>query len=180
MKRLFLIYKTPLLISLTLAIVFIAVRLETNILEIVFLVIGALLGTFLLDAEYFIYSFILEPTKPFSQNFANFIRAKDISNALIYGHYNKTDIEDKILNSALFQVVLAGLVIVAVSSDVSTLVMAFLLSGYVNSIYRLLELYYTGNVNDWFWALKNKPNKTQINIFCAILIIVFTYCLTLL
>ncbi len=180
MKRALEIYKTPLLISVTLAIVFVGIKLETRPLEIVSLVIGSLLGTFLLDAEYFIYAFILEPAKPFSKNFSNFIRSKDLSNAMIYAHYNQADVEDKTLNSVLFQVALAGITIFAVSATVSTVVTAFLLSGFVNSIYRLIEKYYAGTTNEWFWALKKKPNQKQLLGYCAALIVVFTYCLTLL
>ena len=180
MRRFLTFYKTPLLLSLTLFVVFTSVRVETNIFAIVLLALGTFLGTFLLDAEYFIFSYILEPSHLFSQSFTAFIKDKDFSNALMYAHHNQESIKDKTLNSVLFQLALGGLSFFVVSTSATLLVKALLLSGFANSIYKLIEKYYAHNTDDWFWAIKNKPTPRQTVFYITFLLVLFAYCVSLL
>lgn len=179
MKRLISLYKTPLLLSLTLAIVLVAVRVESNVLQATLILIGAIFGTFLLDFEYFIFSFVLEPAHHFSQSFTTFVKHKDYVNAILYAHHNETSIKDKTLNSILFQLALAALCLFAAYSSIHIFVKAFLISGFANSIYKLIEKYYNHTTDDWFWALKNKPTKKQAMMYILVLTAVLIVCVTL-
>ena len=102
------VYKIPLLLSITLAVTLIALRVERNSLTIAFIILGSLLGTVILDLDYIIYAYFLEPNHDFSKTLKTFIHHKDYSNTLAFIHFHKNDLQDKILNSALFQGVLAG------------------------------------------------------------------------
>lgn len=173
-------YKTPLLVSLTLGIVLVAVRSASNPLEIATIFLACSLGTFLLDLDYIIYAFFLEPRQEFSRTLAAFIRHGDIKNTFSYIHYHKNDIDQKTLNSALFQTVLAGVAVFIISSNTSLFLKALILSAYANSFYRLAETFYESqSYREWFWALKSPPTKNGVKFYLLVLAGVFIYCLRL-
>ncbi|MFA6981995.1 MAG: hypothetical protein WC243_03165 [Patescibacteria group bacterium] len=178
-KKIFEYYKIPLLISIFLSITVLALTLEKNALNISLIIAGALLGSFFLDLDYLLYAFFLEPKADFSITLAGHLKNKEYRSALAYIHYHKNDIGDKTLNSALFQVVLAGASLLVVSSSSSYLVKLLVLSAFVNSLYRLAEHYYEGNTGLWFWALKVKPDKRATIYYSAALVAILILSLAL-
>jgi hypothetical protein len=174
-------YKIPLFLSVTLTIVLFAIKATARPQDFVMILCGSLLGTFFLDLDYLIYAFFLEPTSEFSKTFAAFVKHGDIGNAASYIHYHKSDIKQKTLNSALFQIVLAGVAVFILSSETSLLLKAMILSTYANSFYRLAESYYEKNsYSEWFWALKSTPTRNGVYMYLLVLGGVFAYCLRLL
>ncbi len=172
------VYKIPLLLSITLAVTLIALRVERNSLTIAFIILGSLLGTVILDLDYIIYAYFLEPNHDFSKTLKTFIHHKDYSNTLAFIHFHKNDLQDKILNSALFQGVLAGAAIFVMASNTGFFIKALVLSTFVNSIYRLIEEHLENRTETWFWALKTKPNKIMLYTYTAVLIGILLYCLS--
>lgn len=180
LKKILDVYRIPFLLSLTLAIVLIALKVERSPLTFTLICLGTLLGTFVLDLDYFIYAYFLEPAHDFSVSLKGFIAHKDLPNTLAYIHYHKNDLEDKILNSALFQAVLAGAAIFITSSNASFFIKALILSAFVNSIYKMVEEYLENRTDHWFWVLKTKPNKGAFYMYLVVLIGILLYCLSLL
>ncbi len=172
-------FKLPVLISIVLAIVIMAlvpVRLPIQATQII---LGTLIGTFVLDSEYLLYSFLLEPKQEFSLVMTGFIKHRDITNVINHIKYHKDQIADKSLNSGLFQAVLAVLSIFVVSATSSLFAKAFVLSILASSLYKLAESYFEGTSNDWFWAFKTKPTKSGTKIFFGIITAVLAFCLFL-
>lgn len=173
------LYKTQILVSITLAVAIISLSVIRNYFTMSLVLIGALIGTFLLDLDYLIYTYFMEPHRNFSKNLSTFIKHKDFNNALKYIEFNKADVKDKTLNSALFQSILAVFSIFVISSEVTYLLKALVLSTLANSIYRLIEAYYTNQTHDWFWAFKTVPNKKGIILYSVALLLVLLYCLSI-
>lgn len=179
-NKLIKLYKIQLLISITVSITIIALTVSTDPIEIGAILFGSLLGTFVLDLDYFIYAYFLEPTKDFSKNIMAFIKHGDVKNILMYIDIHKNDIEDKTLHSTLFQTVFAVFSIFVISSNTPYLVKSIVISILANSIYRFLEAYFKGNVTTWFWAFKNTPSKNGMIIYIAVIFSILSYCLYLL
>lgn len=179
LKKVLEVYKVPFLLSFTLAIVLIALKVERSSLAFTLIVLGSLLGTFILDLDYLIYAYFLEPTQDFSIQLKGFIAHRDLPNAITYIQYHKNNIEDKILNSMLFQIVLAGAALFITSSNASFFIKALILSAFVNSMYKLVEEHLENRTDLWFWALKTKPNKKAVFGYLAVLFGILLYCLTL-
>jgi hypothetical protein len=165
--------------SLTLAIVILAFRMEKNAVKIAYIFTGSLLGTFFLDIDYFIHTYFVEPTAQFSKMVAGYIKHRDFIGTLEYIYHHKDSIKEKSLNSGLFQIILAALTLLTVSSSRNLFFKALLLSTFLNSLYRFSEYYYSGRSNEWFWSLKLNLTKQNITIYAGVLIAVFLYCLTL-
>ncbi len=175
-KRIFTYYKLPLLISLTLTIILLAlgvVRGSWNIIEVV---LGCFLGTFVLDTEYIMYAYIFEPNSEFAKSIFGYIKHKDIKNLIAFINQHKDDVKEKSLNSVLFQAILVPISIFVVFSQASFYIKAFVLSVFANSIYRLIEAYFEEKTNDWFWAIKGNPKKEGVIAFIIFLILVLVFC----
>ena len=168
-------YKTPLLLSATISLIFVALNTKMDPFQIGLTIVGALAGTFLLDLDYFIYAYFLEPEKDFSKTLAGFLKHKDIGNALLYISYHADEIKEKTLHSVLFQVAFVLLTVFVVASSTGELIKAMAVSASANSIYRMFEYYFKGRSDEWFWALKNKPSKWGFYLYSAVLIILISY-----
>ena len=178
-KKFLALYRVPILASFTLAMVLTAVAVVKEPLTIASIIIAALVGVFVLDLDYFIYAYFIEPETDFSKTLVAFVKHKDIINALQYIEYHKKEMGDRTLNSVVFQLVLVGAAIFGVSSSASIFVKSLILAIYVNSIYRLLELYIKDEFDEWFWALKTKPTKSKVLIYIFVLVGILVYCISI-
>ena len=171
-KKSVLSLQTQFIISAVVAVVFLAAVVESSAVNIVFIVLASFLGTFVLDLEYPLYAYFFEPEKGFSRNFKNYIKDKDYRGALKYVFYNKGDVVDKSLNSALFQIIFAVLTVLVAYTSSSRIVTALIFSIFANSIFKMWEHYFNGQTDEWFWALKNKPDKKGVILYSAAMIMV--------
>ena len=172
-------YTINLALSFVLAVVIIALRLETNIINVILVLAGSLLGTFLLDLDYLVFAFIVEPNHHFSQRLRELVVQKNLDGALLYIDHNKSAIPRLTLHSALFQSVLAVITLYVLTSSNDIFGQAFVISGFLQSIYKVVDEYQqTKNVDRWFWILKEKPTKNMLYGYFSILIVVFLYSLS--
>ena len=175
LKKIWELYKTPLLLSLTLAIVLVSLNVLKTPFIIAATLLGALVGTFILDLDYIIYAYFTDTEKGFSVDLRSFFKHKDYVNALNHIYHNKDSIEEKTLNSALFQIVLAGVSIFTMASTAGFFIKALVISAFANSIYKALSQFYDGRVKDWFWALKTIPNKNGFYLYIGVLVLILIY-----
>ena len=179
LKRVLRYYKTQLFLSLTLGIVLIAVKLFISPLIIAMTLLGAFLGTFILDLDYIFFAYLVEPEASFSKTLKGFLLHKDYGGALDHIHLNKEEVHERTLNSAIFQMILAGITLFAISATPSVFVKALLLSTMANSLYKLSDYYFDGKTNEWFWALKNPPTKNGVLLYALVLLAVLAYSISL-
>lgn len=178
LKRIFDTYKVPLLLSITLAIALIALNVIREPFEIAWILLGTLLGTFFLDLDYIIYAYFTDTDNDFSKSLRGFAKHNDWSGVLQHIYYHKNEIKEKTLNSALFQIILAGVTVFTVNSEVSFFFKAFVLSAFLNSIYRFIENYFIDkSLSDWFWSLNFRLNKNGLWIYTFAIALVLLYCL---
>lgn len=163
-------YLISLLIALTIFIALMALNPYLSSLNVIYLVLGCLLGVFLLDLDYVLYAYFYDPEVPFSKTLRGYIAHKDFKNAIHHIYYNKSEVKEKSLNSALFQVVLAGAAIFTAASTAGILVKALVLVAFGISIYKMINSYFDGTSKEWFWAFKKVPNKDGIKIYTVILV----------
>jgi hypothetical protein len=177
LKKLFSFYKVPLLISLVLVVVLIALNPSKPIFYFAQIFFGAFLGTFFLDIEFFLYAYLFEPEADFSKTLLGFTKHGDLGNAFLYINYHKDEIKEKSVNSGIFQIVMAFVCISVVFATTYVFMKALVLSIFANSTYRFAECYYKGRVEEWFWAFKKTPGKQTLFLYAVALIGVLVLCL---
>jgi hypothetical protein len=181
LKNLLNYYKLPMLLSVSVSIAFVALKLLRDPIAIGFVLAGALLGTFFLDLDYILHAYILDPDSDFSKTIKGYIHHKDFKGLVTYLFYHRTDLKEKTLSSAVFQVVLAGASLLVVSSTASNFSKAFVLSAYVNSMYRFAEEHLQNkNTKEWFWAFKVNADKKFVSAYSIVLGVVLIFSLLLL
>lgn len=176
-KSVLAIYKIPLLISIVLIVVMLAMGPVRNTFDITAIIVGVLLGMAVLDMEYVLNAYFLDTKTDFSKTLVGFIRHSDWGNALRYIYYNRDESKENSLNSALFQMVLALLGIFVVYSTRSYFAKALVLSVFTHSIYVLFEYYFKDRTDDWFWVLKNKPSKRGVQSYIFVMLLILSFCL---
>lgn len=179
-RKLLEIYKIPLFVSILVGAAVLAFEVARDPLTIVLIILGAFLGTFLLDMEYIITAVFVDKDSEFSQNLNAFIKHRDIGNILVYAHYHTAELKEKVLNSAVFQIVLAGAVFFVIAYNGNHFMKAFVMSAYANSIYKYAEAYLQNQTDSWFWALKEKPDKRASLIYGLVAIAALIYAFRLL
>jgi hypothetical protein len=177
LKKLFSFYKVPLLISVVLMTVLIALNPSKSAFYFAQIFFGAFLGTFFLDIEFFLYAYIFEPGADFSRTLLGFTKHGDLPNAFLYLNYHKDEVKEKSINSGVFQIVMAFVCISVVFATTYVLMKALVLSIFANSIYRFAECYYKGRVEDWFWAFKKTPSKQTLLFYAVALVGTLVLCL---
>ena len=172
-------YRVPLLLSLTLGVAIVAVNVEREIVNIMAVFAGSIIGTFTLDLDYIVHAFFIEPEKQESLVLRDYVQHKDIKGLLNYISYHESEFEEKTLNSALFQVVLGAATIFVITSTIGLIIKAFVLSTFLNSIYRFLKAFMHDKTDDWFWSLKIDTTPLNVYLFLLVLLATFAYTLYL-
>jgi hypothetical protein len=176
-KSLISIYKLPIMISVVLTIVMLAMGPVRTTYDITAVIVGVFLGTLVLDMEYVLNAYFLDTNSDFSKTLVGFIRHSDWSNALRHIYYHRDESRENSLNSALFQMVLALMSIFVVYSTRSYFAKALILSVFTQSIYVLFEYYFKDRTNDWFWALSKKPTRKGVQTYIFVMLLILSFCL---
>lgn len=170
-------YKIPLLIALVICAAVIGIPVVKDPFVIGLIIVGALAGAAFLDLDYFIYAYFTDTDRDFSKTFRAFVSHRDFDNALNYLNIHKSSIEDKVLNSALFQLALAGSSLIVVSAKAHLFVVALVLTAFLTSIYKMYEMYYKDQVYDWFWAIRVNVNKKFMILYSVALLGILAFSL---
>jgi hypothetical protein len=152
-------YRIPLILSISLGVVILSTNFRGTNFDIFLIFLGCILGMFVLDLDYFLQAYILEPDENFSKLLRDYIKSKDFFGALDYIIYHADEVENKTLNSAMFQFALMFFSIFIVRSDLSIFFKSLVLATHLNTIFRFLYFYFQGHGKDWFWILKKEPSK---------------------
>jgi len=70
-------YRIPLILGISLGVVIFSTSFKGNITDAILIFLGAILGIFMLDLDYILQAYILEPEDNFSKLFRDYIKSKD-------------------------------------------------------------------------------------------------------
>lgn len=182
-------YRIPLILAISLSLVIVTYKSSILLenadtmayLNILGIMVGSIIGIFILDLDYFIHAYLLEPKSEVSNLVKDFIKDKDIMGAFNYIILHSDKFENKTLNSLVFQVALSIFsMLIVIDPGVPFLIKAMVISTLLNTIFRFYYFYLQGYGNDWFWILKKVPNKYlvfMINIVVLVFVGISVYTL---
>jgi hypothetical protein len=146
-------------------------------LGLVELWIGALLGTFILDIDHLIFTYLTRPGHPTSVALRQYIERRDFKGGLLYfGQHHKEHVELS-FHSAIFQVLFLGFAFFVLTSTAGFLgkglVMAAGLHLLVDEVSDLFED--EGHLKKWlFWQFKEGTISAYgTRIYVGLMILVF-------
>ncbi|MEK7595626.1 MAG: hypothetical protein AAB443_03530 [Patescibacteria group bacterium] len=165
-KKILTTYKVNFVISSTLAGVLILLSPQKDVLSILGIVFGVFVGTFILDAEFFTYSYVTNPTEEFSQGLRALMGQKNYAGALAYIRTNRQNVDGSMTRSVVFQIVLFMLSLYVIMTLENSFSLAFVLSAFIESVYQMFEDFsQKGSAASWFWLFKECPSKKAQNIY---------------
>src|SRR3989344_2876757 len=147
-------YKVPLLIGLTLAIGVIVFSPSVTFFRALFAVLGAVSGILLIDAEYIMQAYLIDPYNEYSIRIKEFVSQKRILGLIRYIDENEYRFGEMSLRSILFQVMLAIFGFYFVTTNANVFAQCLAISLFANLLYaQILELAATKTISRWFWIL---------------------------
>ena len=147
---------------------------------IVLTFLACLLGIVVNQLDFIIEALFNETETPYSKNLKAYLKHNDIIGALKYNDSHWQESTEKTIESALFQILFAVFCIFVVYSNVNIIIKALALSIFANNIYKFIEVYFTKNIDNWFWALKTKPSKNGAVAYIFVIFLIFVFCLIVL
>lgn len=174
MNALFIRYKIPLLISLVVMLCILALNAESNPFSILFIILGALIGIFLLDLEYLLTAYVVDPDAQMSKQLKAEVVGKNIFSYARFLNDYEYEFKNLAMRSVVFHVLLLifGYYIVITQSFV--LAQAIVLSMLANILYfELMEILSKGNLDRWAWIYNGDVTKKVSFIYWSICLLFF-------
>lgn len=139
-------------------------------ISIIFLIIGATIGTFILEvADPFLFSYLSHPELPASHTFKTLVGSRNIKAIFNFWKSNRFTGEHYILHSVLFQPVLLAVtyfaLFIAASHFMSGLLIASTLSMVVRQV---LDLRQFKHLNFWTWPIRGGMKAGATKIYLGI------------
>jgi|GEM_PF-2110708 len=174
LNSLFARYKLNLALSVVFSIALISlIALKGNFSPISFLplVAGALLATFFLDLDFIFYSFFYGSNTPFAMSFREMFIRKNWPGLMEVIRQRENEVQEPLLRSALFQMLVVILTFYLVSSGVSILGTTFALGIFLQS----LLLMWQRRAKDWFWIFRAPLSNNVSYVYVALMTVIFSY-----
>jgi len=159
------------------SIIIISLSTQRDPIIIFLIFVFAFLSIIIVELDYFIHSYFLDPDIEFSKNFKVYIKDKDIIGALVYANLNEDSITEKTIHSALFQGIFGLFSIFVIYSDSNIFFKSLIISTFANLLYKYIEYNFTKNIQNWFWAFNFKVNEKIFYSYLFILISILIICI---
>lgn len=150
-------------------------------LALVFLWLGGLLGTFLLDIDHLLYWFVTHPEKEDSREAKALWQQKGLHGYReLYQLAQKTHYahDRLIFHSAVFQVILLVLALYVISSGGSVFGSGLIMSVNLHLLKDEWQDYASrgeGAVNNWlFWQIRGIPVQKYLKLYLVVITLIFT------
>lgn len=167
-------YKIPLLISLLIGLAYLALTAEGQWLNAILAFIGAVLGVFLLDFEYIIQAYIVDPLTDSSLKIKEYLSNRRVFGLIKYLDENEYNIGELSIRSAVFQVLFTLMGFYVVFGSRSPFIICLSLSVLANLIYiQMMELNKTSTLKRWFWIYDGELTKSSYNSYIGVMLLVF-------
>lgn len=159
-------YKIPVLISIVISLVILVLGILFNGVASpwvgVLVFVGAILGALMMDLEFILYAYIIEPNSPASLSIKTFVRANGFGGYVRYLNENEYSFTELPLRSVLFQVLLMIFAYYVVITGGHYFGVALILSMLATIFYmQIIELNKLGNLDRWFWLYNGDVNRDQ-------------------
>lgn len=129
-------------------------------INLIFLGLGIVLGSFLLDLDQILYCYLQAPHEFTPQRVKRFFSQKQFQEGLILLAQTQEERPRTVFHSALFQLILLGVSFFVLSSSASLLGKGLVLGLLLHSLTDQAEgLIKRGEIVNWFWQFRAAPSK---------------------
>lgn len=181
LKKVFIFYKKELTLCLILSIIVIAFRLETSLINIISIILGFPLGMLILDIDYLLFAYIINPSHHFSQMLTSLIRDRNLPAAVNYFMDSRHEVTASTIRSALFQIIILLTALFSVISHTGLLSSCFILGMASRLFYEQYLLWKAKQPLDgWFTNLNFTVTRRSLMYYFVVIALITFYCFYLL
>jgi hypothetical protein len=174
-------YKIPFLLSVVVSLAIIVLPEEISILSAILAFSGSILGFLLVDFEYIIHAYLVDPTSEFSIRIKEYVSSGNFIGLVDFYNREEYTSGEMSVRSAMFQVILAGLALMTITNQSWIFARGMVLSMSINLLFFQFQEYLkTGMIQRWFWVYKGSVSDGLYKTYMVLLLIFFIYQFTFL
>lgn len=169
-------YKVPLLISLTFAIGVIVFSNNITPLRAVLSMLGAILGILVLDVEYILQAYLIDPYNEHSVKIKELLSQKKYLSFIRYIDEHEYSFGELSIRSMVFQCLLAVFGFYFVMTGANVFAQCLVISLFANLLYfQTIEFAETKTLSRWFWILEADLSDAAYKTYIFIMFVVLVF-----
>ncbi len=174
-------YKIPFLFSVVVSLAIIVLPEKISILSAVLAFSGSILGFLLIDLEYIIHAYLVDPSSEFSSRIKEYLSSRNFIGLVDFYNREEYTSGEMSIRSAMFQVILSALALMTITNQSWIFARGMVLSMSINLLYFQFQEYLkTGVLQRWFWVYKGALYGGFYKLYMVLLLIFFIYQFTFL
>lgn len=178
---LFVRYKIPFLFSIVVSLAIIVLPGEVSILNAVLALVGSFLGFLLIDLEYLIHIYIVDPSSELSMRIREYLSNRNFIGLVDFYNREEYSFGELSIRSAMFQVVLSALALMTITNQSWIFGRGVVLSMTINLLYFQFQEYIkTGTLQRWFWVYRGNLSPAIYKAYMFLIFLIFVYQFTFL
>lgn len=165
-------YKIPFLIALVVGLSAVVFGNVSNWLVAVWAFLGAILGIFIVDMEYILNAYIIDPSVEISGIIRDMIKKKQYKLYFKFLNENEYKFTNMAIHSTLFLVILAFFAFYIIVGNYWVFAKTFTVSILAVLVYKsIIELSKTKTLKRWFWFYNGEISYRASIVYCVSLVI---------
>lgn len=174
-------YKIPMLFSIVVALAILILPGNVTPVNAVLALVGAIIGFLLIDLEYVVHAYVVDPSSDVSMRIREFIHMRNFSGLIDFYNREEYTFGELSVRSAMFQIILAVMALMTITNQSWILARALALSMSINLLYfQFQEFVRTGTLQRWFWVFNGELHVNFYKLYMLAILFVFLYPFTFL
>ena len=180
MNPIFYRYKIPFLIALVVGLAAVVLGGVASWITAVWAFFGAIIGIFIIDMEYVLNAYVIDPSTEVSGFIRELIHKKDYKGYFNFLNNNEYKFKDLAIHSTFFVILLAGFALYTSVGSYWIFAKTLTVTMYAMLVYEsIIELARTKTLKRWFWFYNGEISYRASVVYCAclvgILVLIITF-----
>lgn len=178
---LFVRYKIPFLFSIVVALAVLILPGNVTVINAALALTGAIVGFLLIDLEYVVHAYLVDPSSDVSMRIREFIHMRNFTGLIDFYNREEYSFGELSIRSAMFQIILAVLALMTITNQSWILARGVALTMSITLLYfQFQEFVRTGTLQRWFWVFNGELHTNFYKIYMVAILFVFLYPFTFL
>jgi hypothetical protein len=174
-------YKIPFLLAIVVALAVVVIPGYVSYIGAGLAIAGAIVGFLLVDLEYLIHAYLIDPSSEVSMKIKDFVAHRNFVGLIDYYNREEYTFGELSIRSAIFQVILTALALMTITNNSWIFARTMVLTMSATLLYfQVSEYIKTHTLQRWFWIYRGTLSDSFYKAYMVALMIIFVYQFTFL
>ena len=174
-------YKIPFLLSIVVSLAIIILPGTVNYQTVILAFAGSFLGILLIDLEYVVHAYLVDPSSEVSVRIKEYLSARDYAGLIDFYNREEYSFGELSIRSILFQGILAMLALMTITNQSWIFARGMVLSMSISLLYFQFQEYLrTSTLQRWFWVYRGSLYPAIYKAYMTVIFLIFIYQFTFL